>query len=308
MPEPNEDQVLDQLTEDEKPNLDGPQPLPPPDPGAAPDDGPAAVELTDDRGEPVAKTEPSDDLRAKLQEMEERLANEEKRRTDTQAAFHRANNEGQIARQVAEAMQNTWAQQQQYAQQAQQMQPPSLESYDGLYDDGQKLAQFIQDNARWAMGATLAQMYPYLQDYVKKTQTIGNIESIAREQVMDRVENDLKTAGYDDFGEYRDQIVQGFEQYGDQGRAMLYDPNAVKTAYLGLRVGSGKIANGARKKDEPPDVAPAAGGTVSSRSLRDQKMQKLKSDPLMRQIQKNLGLDGPISLTESELDQLNLGN
>lgn len=307
MPEPNEDQVLDQLTEDEKPNLDIPQPKPPPAPDAVPEDGPAAVELTDDRGEPVAKPDPSEDLTKRLQELEEKLANEEKRRTDTQAAFHRANNEGQIARQVAEAMQNTWAQQQQYAQQAQQMQPPSLESYDGLYDDGQALAKFIQDNARWAMGATLAQMYPYLQDYVQKTQTIGNIESIAREQVMDRVENDLSSAGYDDFGEYRDQIVQGFEQYGDQGRAMLYDPNAVKTAYLGLRVGSGKIANGTRKKDEPPDVAPAAGGTVSSRSLRDQKLQKLKSDPLMRQIQKNLGLD-KLSLTESDLDQLNLGN
>lgn len=306
----DEDQVLDQLSEDEKPNLDGPSPKPPPAPDAEPDGGSAEVELTTDQGEPVKEPEPQVDLAAELEKMKAQLETEEKRRKDTQAAFHRANNDSQVASQVLEGIRQANQQQQQWAQTAQAMQPPTLESYDGLYDDGQRLAQYIQENARWAMGATLAQIYPYLQDYMQKMQGVGAMETLAREQVLDRVARELEEVGYEDFGEYRDQIVQGFEQHGDQGRHMLYDPNAVKTAYLGLRVGSGKVAaggGGKRKRDEPPDVAPATPGGVSTRNARDQKLQKLKSDPLMRQIQKSLGLD-KLSVTESDLDQLNLGN
>jgi hypothetical protein len=187
------------------------------------------------------------------------------------------------------------------AQQAQQSVPPGYEKPDELIEDPKNIADFVNANANWAVGAAMAQFYPYMQALNEASVRFEKMEHMAVETSFDKAAAKVKKMGYKDFDENREAIKAKFmSEGGERGRELAMDPEMVVNAYLFSRRARGLPMN--TGETPSPDVLPT---TPSVRPGRDASAVLSNLSPYAQEITRRLGVGG-MKVTEEDLERVGL--
>jgi hypothetical protein len=246
--------------------------------------------------------EAQDEKARRITALEAELETEKKRRIDTQANFHRADQTAQWT----DAQMQAWEQMRQreaaLAQQAQHSVPPGYEKPDELIEDPKNIADFVNANANWAVGAAMAQFYPYMQALNEASVRFEKMEQMAVETSFDKAAAKVTKMGYKDFDEQREAIkVKFMSEGGERGRELAMDPEMVVNAYLFSRRARGLPMNTGESPSPTalpitPSVRP--GGRDASSVLSN-------LSPYAKEITRRLGVGG-MKVTEDDLERVGL--
>lgn len=238
-------------------------------------------------------------LRSKVDELTQKLEQETKRRTDSQAAFHRADQESQIAKKIIQEIQAYQQRERDILERAQNSQPPTVEDWDELISDGNKLKDYMENASQWLQGNILSQLKPFLDQANTALQILPQFVSSREKEAVAEAKRRVKEEfGREDFDSVVDSIREEFSRGGQAASALMLDPDNLVDAYVLLKRRRGESLT-ASPRQQPPPKTPAPGNRRSeiAKTLAE-------ISPMAAQIARTAGMDPNIKLSEDEAQDL----
>jgi hypothetical protein len=242
--------------------------------------------------QPQAAPPPEMDL------LQRELEDARKRLSDTQQAFHQERAASTGWQHRANQLEQIRQQEAQIAQQAQNLQPPSLEDPSVLHEKPEALRDFIQKTAEWGYRNAMAQIFPYVRQFAEQAQVIPSLAAQAEQQAQKQAKELVsESLGFDDFDEHWPEIHQSLSSHAG-GAEMLRNPEILKDTYLLLR-----SHKGLPLQSSAP-TAPVSAPTTSSVAARSPQAGALKQrldelSPMAAEVAKGLGI-GKIQIDGKE--------
>jgi hypothetical protein len=156
---------------------------------------------------PAPQAAPAAPTYEQLQEQIQRL---NQRLGDTQASFHRANNNGQLAQEIVQGLAGYAEARRAQDQARNNFQPPSVPDPDALLTDPGVLMNTMGEYSNYGYRMALAEMAPHLQTAAGMAQVAPVIIQNQMELVADRVASAAAREGIQEqeFGQLYDQATQ----------------------------------------------------------------------------------------------------